>query len=289
MTAGRKQSRVNSAAIFVTTGALYMEIIVGDCIEKMRTITKQFALVFADPPFNIGEKYEGYKDKLPRKQFQDWTTEWIRQAWRLVEPGGALALHGASSMLPIYWRSICSLGLDPRFEDEIAWHFRFAQCGYHNWLRGHCPCTVLRKGGAAKKWYPDNVLVESDRATKYKDKRCERTEQEIKDGIGKRRGKRPPYTIFGLPSDGPGWGIVTANSKERRPLHSNQLPIRYVRRIVLAYTQVGDSVLDPFLGSGTTGIVCHREEREFTGIEQSQKYADSAMDRILNGYYPEFA
>jgi DNA modification methylase len=247
----------------------------GKCQEVMRTMRRRFALVFADQPFNIGHKYAGYEDKLSAHDFELFTQDWIYRAWNVVDDGGVLAIHGSIKLLPIHWRAIFQLSLGACFENEVVWHYRFGQCGYSDWVDGHCHCLILRKPGG-RRWYPDEVLVESDRMTKYKDKRVAESAH---------GGMRPPSTVWGTPSDGVGWGRVTKQSKERWRGHPNQLPLRYVQRIVLAYTQPGDWVLDPFVGSGTAGVVCKHEGRNFIGIDISKDNVDSARERIEVGYY----
>jgi site-specific DNA-methyltransferase (adenine-specific) len=79
------------------------------------------------------------------------------------------------------------------------------------------------------------------------------------------------------------WGRVQGNSKERRGYHDNQLPEVYLARVISATSREGDLVLDPFLGSGTTGVVAHALSRRFIGIEYSEKNAASAADRMRCG------
>lgn len=252
-------------------------ILRGNCIQLMQHMEPKFALVFGDQPFNIGHGYKGFDDKLKSQDFEDFTQDWIFRAWNVVAPGGALAMHGSIKLQPIHWAAVARLGMAKYFETQIIWHYRFGQCHYNGFIDSHCNCLVFRKPDGDRGWYADEILVPSDRATKYNDKRATQ---------GVRSGMRPPGTVWGVPSDGSGWGRVTGNSKERWEGHPNQLPLRYVARIVKAYTKPGDWVLDPFVGSGTTGLVCAREGREFVGIDVSNHNVDSARRRIRAGYYP---
>ena len=76
------------------------------------------------------------------------------------------------------------------------------------------------------------------------------------------------------------WGRIQGNNKERRPRHHNQIPEVYLERIVRACSNEGDLVLDPFLGSGTTGTVARAYGRRSIGIEYSAENAASAWNRI---------
>jgi len=78
-------------------------------------------------------------------------------------------------------------------------------------------------------------------------------------------------------------GRIQGNNKERRHYHDNQLPERYLERVVACSSNPGDLVLDPFLGSGTTGVIAHAMERNFIGTEFSKQNARNAAERIKAG------
>jgi DNA modification methylase len=77
---------------------------------------------------------------------------------------------------------------------------------------------------------------------------------------------RVPGNVWGIPSDGEYWGRVQGNSKERRQGHPNQLPEVYLERLIRAYTDENDIVVDPFVGSGTTPVVARALKRRFWGV-----------------------
>lgn len=62
--------------------------------------------------------------------------------------------------------------------------------------------------------------------------------------------------------------------------HPTQKPVDLIRWLVLTYTDPGDTVLDPFIGSGTTAVSCIREKRHFIGFELHRPYFDKAVARI---------
>jgi hypothetical protein len=81
---------------------------------------------------------------------------------------------------------------------------------------------------------------------------------------------------------GPWWGRIQGNNRERRAGHDNQLPEAYLERVILSTSNAGDLVLDPFLGSGTTGTVARAYGRRFIGVEFSRRNAASAWERIID-------
>ena len=91
---------------------------------------------------------------------------------------------------------------------------------------------------------------------------------------------RRPF--FLLPSDE--WGDVWRFKLERECVHPTQKPIALMRHIVKVSSRQGSTVLDPFMGSGTTGVACARLGRKFIGIEIEPKYFDIACKRIEDAY-----
>jgi site-specific DNA-methyltransferase (adenine-specific) len=245
--------------------------------QDVRTLEseKKFDLAFCDPPFNIGQQYAGFSDKLKPLNYSDFTFLWIAKAWRLLGENGVLALHGPDSLAEDYLRIPRELG-----GKRIAWcnlHYRFGQCGRGNWIDARCHCIFFAKGKDFI-WNPESVLVESDRV-KYGDKRVSETE---------RGGKRLPGTVWGVPSDGSNWGRIQGDNAERwskkngAPVdHPNQLPIVYMSRIIKAYTNEGSNVLDCFGGSGTTPLVCQALGRNCLSVDVSQESVDSARLRLI--------
>ncbi len=82
------------------------------------------------------------------------------------------------------------------------------------------------------------------------------------------------------------WALPLVQGKERlhgkdgRALHPTQKPEEMLKRIIIASSNKGDTVLDPFLGSGTTAFVAKKLGRNWIGIEKSEKYVDIAQKRM---------
>lgn len=241
----------------------------GDCREVLAGTEDQFDFVFADPPFNINHHYKDFDDNFGSwDEHFEFTQQWVSAAWSACR--GVVALHGPDHVCEMYLRIAADSGM--RRIAWLNWHYRFGQCGRGNWIDARCHCLVFAKREPWT-WNPDEVLVESDRV-KYGDKRVAETD---------RGGKRLPGTVWGVPSDGPYWGRVTGNSKERRPYHPNQLPEVYLERLIRAYTNPGDTVLDPFAGSGTTAVVAKALGRNCTTIDVSEESLGHVRERIEKG------
>lgn len=232
-----------------------------------------FDLAFCDPPFSIGQKYHGYKDNLGQEAQEEFVSAWMENSWRMLSTSGVLALHGPDDLAEIYLRIGKSLG--GKRIAWVQWHYRFGMCGRHNWIDSRCHCIFFAKGHGHI-WNPDAILVESDRVS-YGDKR-------INDS--NRGGKRVPFNVWGIPSDGPFWGRVQGTNAERWSIkqgapvnHPNQLPIAYISRIIKAYTNPGSAVFDAFCGSGTVPLVCNALNRTCLSIDIDLATAESAKLR----------
>ena len=247
------------------------KVVKGDMLEVLRKHKGEFDFCFADAPFNLGQAYQGFDDRMEVSKFKAILWQWALACWTSLKPDGVLALHGNDLMLEEYlaWARNCKVHKIA----HVIWHFRFGQCGDGNWINSHCHCLIFAKDPKSYTWNPDAVLVESDRSSTYGDPRIEDSS---------RGGKRVPLTVWGVPSDGPYWGRVQANNKERRESHPNQLPCVYLERLIRAYTNIGDKVVDPFGGSGTTAVVAKALNRDYLTIDISEANVASIKARLRN-------
>lgn len=81
-------------------------------------------------------------------------------------------------------------------------------------------------------------------------------------------------------------GVYThlTNSKDRHGVHPTEKPLRLMKELLADFTNEGDLICDPFMGSGTTGVACAEMGRKFVGIEKNAKYFDIAVQRITDAY-----
>lgn len=81
-------------------------------------------------------------------------------------------------------------------------------------------------------------------------------------------------------------GVYThlTNSRDRHGVHPTEKPVRLMKELIGDFTNQGDLIADPFMGSGTTGVACAQMGRRFIGIEKSREYFDIACQRIEDAY-----
>lgn len=248
-------------------------IVCGDCREVFPERQKiRPRLIFADPPFNIGHGYRGFNDKMTPDEYATFTEQWIRAMADCLADDGTLCVHGPDHVAELALPVLKACGLT-RVEWCI-WHYRFGQCGRSSLIDSKCHLLVYARDPKNRVWNPDQILVASDRASKYGDKRTESSSTP---------GLRVPFDVWGIPSDGPYWGRVQGNNVERREGHPNQLPEVYLERVIKAWSNPGDLVSDPFCGSGTTGTVAVALGRRFFGTDVSLESVTSTLARISEG------
>lgn len=262
----------------LTQGVNRWRIYKGDCIDSLEWISlasgrQQYEFMFGDPPFNIGQQYKGFVDRVPVGKHSVFTHRWISAAIEHLAPNGIMALHGPDALVELYFRVMAK---HPEFVRIawVNWHYRFGQCNYHNWIDSRCHCLLYCRKDQHYIWNPQDVLVDSDRATTYHDKRIESSIY---------KGKRVPFTIFGIPSDGPNWGRIQGGNRERAKAHPNQLPEVYLKRLLLAYTNRNGKTADLFSGSGTMPTVAHSLGRSCDAFELGKEYCESIKSRLKKG------
>lgn len=261
---------------------------VGDCrriLSKLpEALDGRVDLVFADPPFNWNRAYDKWDDAMPREDYLKFTREWLNLCRAALRPGGAMWVNipdDTAAEIVMHLKTADGEG-QPALEMEnwCIWHYRFGQNTKARFINSKVHALYFVKPGGlvenqpgARTWRPERVLEASDRATTYFDPRT----LSKKDGMPS--GQRVPMDVW----YGQYWGRIQGNNKERRPGHDNQLPEVYLARVILSCSNPGDLVLDPFLGSGTTGVIAHALGRRFIGCEYSKDNAKRAFERIEDG------
>ena len=235
-------------------------IICGDCIEVLGKVDKPFAdLIFADPPFNIGYKYDKYFDKVKNKNYIAWTKEWISICKNVLKPHGSFYIAIGDDYAANVKIIADELGLIMR--NWIIWHYTFGQQTKTKFARAHTHIFYFVCDETNFTFNDHAVRVPSDRQLIYNDKRA--------NPVGKM-----PDDVWG------GYPRVCGTFKERAGWHPCQMPESLLKRIIAASSNQGDCVLDPFSGSGTTAAAACQLGRSYVGIEISEEYVENSNKRL---------
>lgn len=249
-----------------------------DCIKGMFKIQAgSIDLAFADPPFNIGYKYDVYEDRLAADKYLEWTKQWGAALVRTLKPTGtawlAIGDDFAAELKLIFQRE---LGLYCR--SWVIWYYTFGVNCSKKFSRSHTHLFHFVKDPKQFTFNADAIRVPSARQLVYADSRADS------------KGRLPDDTWILRPQDAAAsftpdedvWYFprVCGTFKERAGWHGCQMPEQLLGRIIKGCSNPGETVLDPFGGSGTTLAVAKKLDRRFIGFELSKNYAGQIQDRL---------
>ena len=241
------------------------QIIQGDCLEIMKNIPDNSVdITFADPPFNLKKKYNGYKDSKEFSEYLEWSKKWIYEMVRITKPTGSIFVHNIPKWLTYY---VSFLNEVAYFKHWIAWDAPTAPMG-KTLLPNHYGILYYTKSNKNFKFYD----------IRYPHFRCRKCNSLLKDYGGKKYLIHP----FGPLCSDVWTDIHRIRHKKRRDEHPCQLPIPLLERLVLMSTDEGDIVFDPFIGTGTSAIAAKKLGRKFIGIDIDPKYVKIANQKVFS-------
>lgn len=246
-----------------------------DSFEWLKTIRDNtIDLVFADPPYNI-KKAEW--DKFESQEaYIEWSIVWIKEVSRILKPTGTLYICGFSEVLADLKHPAMKYFKGCRW---IIWHYRNKANLGNDWGRSHESMLHLRKSkdftmnvdhirvpyGAHTLKYPTHPQAES---SLYANGKSAQSFWQPNPLGGK------PKDVIEIPT--------TCNGMSEKTKHPTQKPEELLRKIVLASSNAGDTILDPFSGSGTTCVVAEQLGRNWLGCEMNEEYNHWASNRLSN-------
>lgn len=249
-----------------------------DCIEGMRSLAEgSVDLVFADPPFNIGYEYDHYRDELDDDAYLGWTRAWGREVVRILKPTGSFWLaigdEYAAELKLIFQRE---LGL--RCINWVIWYYTFGVHCTRKFARSHTHLFYFVKDPKNYTFNDLDIRVPSARMTTYADPRAD-ARGRIPDNTWILRPQDAP-TIFDATEDTWYYSRVAGTFGERKGFHGCQMPEQVLGRIIKLSSNVGDLVVDPFAGSGTTLAVAKKLGRRCLGFDVSPNYCGQIRERL---------
>jgi site-specific DNA-methyltransferase (adenine-specific) len=258
------------------------KIIHGDSIKELNDAEPGWVdLCFADPPFNIGYLYDGYDDEKKCDDYLKWSEEWMRAVHRALKPNGSFYLAIGDE----YAADLCVLArrnVKFHLRNWIIWHYTFGQQTSKKFAKSHTHILYFTKSENDFTFNADAVRVASARQTTYADKRANSKGKLPDDTWFLRPQEAAPHGYFEAGQDTWCESRVCGTFKEREGWHGCQMPIGVLNRIILASSNKGDVVLDPFNGSGTTVVAASLLDRKYVGIDQSDEYVGYARKRLAH-------
>jgi DNA modification methylase len=240
------------------------EIRTGDCLEELARFDDKARLIFADPPYNIGVDYGLGKsaDKLPYKKYLAWVESWLEACRDALTTDGSLWVLINDEYAAEYCVILKQLGLTLR--SWIKWYESFGVNCNNKFNRCSRHLFYFVRDANDFVFHKSAVTRPSARQTVYNDKRAA-------------AGGKLWDNVWGLD---PAIPRLTGTCKERIPGFPTQLPLKLLTPIILCASNPGDLVIDPFNGSGTTGVAAIKHGRRYLGIEKSEQFAIWATERL---------
>lgn len=233
-----------------------VNLLQGDCLELMKDIPDgSVDCIITDPPYgSTNAKW----DTAPNLKI------FFSEAFRVLRKNGVLACF---CQLPFGVDLINNCRKNFRY--EIIWK-KSKACGFLNAnkmpLRAH-----------------ENILIFYRKLPVYNPQKTKGAPYQAKYRGGATTdlyGSQKPYEINNITGDRHPHDVLVFPKSHHKSLHHTQKPVDLMEWLVKTYTNDGDTVLDCFMGSGTTGVACVRNNRNFMGMELQEKYFEIAKNRI---------
>ena len=245
----------------------------GDSINWLKTLPSESVdLVFADPPYNINKAdWDTFESQELYIQF---SIEWIKQAARVLKPNGSLYICGFSEILADIKHPASKYFKSCRW---IIWHYKNKANLGNDWGRSHESIMHFRKTKQFKLNIDDIRIPYGEHTLKYPSHPQAETSQY---GNGKKSNQiwepnplgAKPKDVLEIPT--------TCNGMHEKTPHPTQKPEELLRKVILASTNIGDVILDPFCGSGTTPVCAEQLQRKWMACDLSAEYLEWAANRI---------
>ncbi len=269
---GQEQTRLFFEPVEINSqydSEAYVVYYQGDCMDLLRKMPPESVqLVVTSPPYNIGKEYEA---SVPFNEYCAQQSDVIGECVRVLRPEGSICWQVGNyvddgEILPldvIFYGILKSFNL--KLRNRIVWTFGH---GLHCAKRfsGRYETILWFTKGDEYTFNLDAVRVPQ----KYPNKRYFKgpNKGELS---GNPEGKNPS-DIWDIPN-------VKSNHIEKT-IHPCQFPVALVERLVLALTDEGDTVLDPFAGVGSTCVAAIMHKRRAIGAETVPEYVNLAHERI---------
>jgi len=244
-------------------------LVEGDCLEVMKQWDEaSFDHCITDPPYNMSKKnglgwaFSSHVtmserwDIYPREAYLDFSRAWLSEVCRLVRPNGNLFVFGSFHNIYDLGYLINELGL--RVLNSIVWFKPNAQ--------PNITCRTLTES--------TEHIIWACNAPKDKAKGWVFNYEVAK----KLNGGKQMRNLWSIP--------YPPRSERQYGRHPSQKALDLIARIVLIATRPGDLILDPFGGSGTTGVAAQSLGRRWVMIENNPEYLQIARQRLACEYLP---
>ena len=248
------------------------KLFLGDSIKFLKSLNDSSAdLIFADPPYNI--KKAEWDNFDSQEAYVKWSIDWIREAARVLKDSGSLYVCGFSEILADIKSPAMKYFKSCKW---LVWFYKNKANLGDDWGRSHESLIHFRKSKKTR-LNTDYIRIPYSRHTlKYP---LHPQGDASQYGKKEKSAEWRPHPLGAKPKDVIEVPVL-CNGMEEKTVHPTQKPEELVRKFILASSKKGDTVIDPFSGSGTTLAAAEQLGRKWTGCDISEKYNDTAVRRI---------
>jgi len=237
-----------------------IRILNDDFLETNVIEENSIDLVVTSPPYNVDVQYEKYRDDIPYDEYLVFTRKWLTKCYNVVKNDGRMCLNIPLDKNKGGQQSVCAdvtaiaKEVGWKYHSTIIWNEQniSRRTAWGSWLSASAPFVIA----------PVEVIVILYKKTWEKQRK------------GKSDIKRDEFIEWTN-------GVWNFSGESRNKIgHPSPFPIELPRRCIKLFSFVGDTVLDPFLGSGTTMIACLENKRAGIGVEINRNYCELAVRRL---------
>lgn len=219
-------------------------------------------LIVTSPPYNVDIRYNSHDDKMSYGDYLNSTEKWLSRCYEFVKDDGRFCLNIPLDKNKGGQQSVCAdittiaKQVGWKYHSTIVWNEQniSRRTAWGSWLSASAPFVIA----------PVEVIV-----VLYK-KEWKKTSGSQKSDISRKEFMDWTNGV---------WNFMGESKK--RVGHPAPFPVELPRRCIKLFSFVGDTVLDPFLGSGTTLLACIQTKRKGIGVEIDKKYCELAKKRLL--------
>jgi len=238
----------------------------GDCVEGMRTLPEGCcSLIIADPPYNLGKSFGNWQEWRDVDRWLPWCKTWLAESVRILDDGGSIFVYGIHHYLCFLQVAMYELGLE--YRRQIIWRYENGFAGYTKTLAAHYePVLLFSKG---------------DHYTYHEIREPYKSAERLKHPITKNGKVWTPNPAGRLAGDVWSFPVLAGRRfRDEKVAHPTQKPLSITNRIVQHFSNEGDVIVVPFVGSGTECVSAVANGRHFWGAEINDDYVKIAKERI---------